>query len=72
MRMSSMKLKHILPESVIEWQVGAPIKSGQYLVLHLDYKGEKVIHTDIWRDNGTWQSGWHDIIAWSAMADIKI
>ena len=36
-----MKLKHILSESVIEWQVGTPKKSGQYLVLHLDHKGEK-------------------------------
>ena len=67
-----MKLKHILSESVIEWQVGTPQKSEQYLVLHLDHKGEKIIHPDIWRDNGTWQSGWHDIIAWCAMSDIKI
>ena len=67
-----MRLKDILTESVIEWQVGTPIKSGQYLVLHLDHKGEKIIHPDIWRDNGTWQSGWHDIIAWCAMSDIKI
>lgn len=69
---SSMKLKYILSESVIEWQVGTPTKSEQYLVLHLDHKGEKTINTDIWRDNGTWQSGWHDIIAWCAMSDIKI
>lgn len=69
---NSMNLKYILSESVIEWQVGTPIKSEQYLVLHLDHKGEKTINTDIWRDNGTWQSGWHDIIAWCAMSDIKI
>lgn len=40
-----MKLKCILSESVIEWQVGTPIKSEQYLVLHLDHKGEKTINT---------------------------
>lgn len=66
-----MKLKYILSIGVIEWQVGTPQKSEQYLVLHLNHNGQKVIDTDIWCNNGGWQSRWHDIIAWCAMSDIK-
>ena len=67
----NMFIRDLPVESKIQWRVGTPMKYGNYLVLHLDSNKRKVIHHDVWFDDGRgWQSKWHDMIAWCAFEDI--